>query len=75
MEELIKQMDKVHLHNTAIVEQAEKSINSLRDSVERFCTSDIISETNPQFKELEKMFSDIDEFAFLRSGILVEEQF
>lgn len=70
MEELIKQMDKVHLHNTAIVEQAEKSINSLRDNVERFCTSDIISESNPQFKELEKMFSDIDEYLELIGRVL-----
>ena len=70
MEELIKQLDKVHLHNTAIVEQAEKSINSLRDSVERFCTSDIITENNPNFKELEKVFRDVDEYLELIGRVL-----
>ena len=70
MEELIQQMEKVHEHNTAIVDQALSSINSLRESVERFCTADIVKEDHPAFEALAKIFKDTDEYLDLISRVL-----
>ena len=70
MEELIQQMEKVHEHNNNIVDQALASINSLRDSVERFCTSDVIAEDHPAFDALAKIFKDTDEYLDLISRVL-----
>lgn len=70
MEELIQQMEKVHQHNNAIVDQALASINSLRDSVERFCTSDLVDESNPAFEALAKIFKDTDEYLDLIARVL-----
>lgn len=70
VETLLGQVRDISNHNLDVTHHVKASVEALDDYVEQFMTSDVITEDNPNFEELEHFFHYVSGTIHALSGLL-----